>query len=87
MANKIVIQDGKASCVYDDRFRPLLEALGVMEVERASEVEFNPNSRKWEATLLATGETIASGTNRNDVITAEVAYLEACLPQIAKKEK
>jgi hypothetical protein len=76
MATRIDIRNGVATCVYDDRFRPLLEALGVMEVHRASEVEFNPQTGEWEAKLLATGEIIASGINRNDVITAEVTWLE-----------
>jgi hypothetical protein len=84
MAQVITISRGSVSCVYDDRFRPLLEALGTMDVRRASEVEFNPTTREWEATLLATGEVISRGTNRNDVITEEVRWLEANMPQISR---
>lgn len=76
MANIIHISKGRVTCVYDDRFRPLLEALGHMQVKRASGVEFNPATGEWEAHLLATGELIAHGPNRNEVITAEIAWLE-----------
>jgi hypothetical protein len=76
MATRIDIRNGVVTCVWDDRFRPLLEALGVMEVHRASEVEFNQQTGEWEAKLLATGQIIANGINRNDVITAEVKWLE-----------
>ena len=76
MASILKIEKGAATCVYDDRFRPLLEALGVMKIKRASEVEFNPASGEWEATLISTGQIIAHGPNRNDVITEEIRWIE-----------
>lgn len=76
MATKIAINGGTVSCVYDDRFRPLLEALGVMHVERASNVEFNPDTRNWEATLTGDSAPIASDPNRDQVIKEEVAWIE-----------
>jgi len=76
MASKIVISGGLASCVYDDRFRPLLEALGTMKVNRASTVEFNPIAGDWFAMTDSHG-IIARGKNRNEVIAAEVAWLES----------
>jgi len=83
MANKILIKGGTATAVYDDRFRPLLEALGAMEIERASEVEFDHESGDWIATEVSHdgphGRVIARGKNRAEVIAAEVAYLEARL--------
>ena len=76
MASKIVISGGQASCVYDDRFRPLLEALGMMKVNRVSTVEFDPIAGDWFAVTDLHG-IIARGKNRNDVITAEIAWLES----------
>lgn len=76
MATKLVIRDGLAVGVYSDRWRPILEALGAMQVTRASEVEYEPESGDWVATLPGTTTEIARGRNRADVIAAEVAYLE-----------
>lgn len=76
MATKLVISGATVNCVYDDRFRPLFEALGVISVKRASEVEFDETSGEWVATHLDSGEVIARGLNRNDVIKAEIAWLE-----------
>lgn len=76
MASKIAIHGSKVACVYDDRFIPLLEALGTLEIVRASNVEYNPLSKTWEAERVTTGQVIASGSNRNEVITKEVKWLE-----------
>jgi len=76
MATKILICGGTVSCVYDDRFRPLLEALGNMEVIRASTVEYDHVTDEWFA-MHESGKIIARGKNRNDVITAEIAWLES----------
>ena len=78
MATKIVIRDGVALGVYDDRFRLLMEALsgGPLVVRRATEVEFDEATGDWVATLLRTGEVIARGRDRSQVIDAEVAFLE-----------
>lgn len=74
MASKLVIRDGQAAMVYDDRFRAILEALGPMTVTRASEVEYE--SGDWVARLPGTGQEIARGRIRSEVIAAEVRYLE-----------
>ena len=75
MATKIFISKGNVSCVYDDRFMPLLEALGSLTVRRASQVEFDSETHEWAA-FCENGKEIARGRNRNDVIAAEVAWLE-----------
>lgn len=75
MATKISIKGGTVTAVYDDRFRPLLEAMGVLSVKRASEVEFDEATGDWVATLVD-GTEVGRGKNRADVIAAEVAYLE-----------
>ncbi len=79
MAHKIVVRAGVARCVWDDRFRPVLEALGGgrMEVRRASDVEYERG--EWVARLRESGEVISAGRNRSEVIKAEVAYLEGGL--------
>lgn len=79
VASKIVIDaGGTARGVYDDLWRPLFEALsgGKLVIERATEIEYDEGSGDWVATLLKTGQVIARGRNRNDVIKEEVAYLE-----------
>lgn len=76
MATRIAIHGSKVACVFDDKFLPLLEALGTLEIVRASNVEYNPLSKTWEAERVGTKEIIASGPKRNDVITEEVNWLE-----------
>ncbi len=76
MATRLVIKNGTFQGVYDDRFRELYEALGVMKVKRASEVEFDEATGDWVAILAGTTTEIARGKNRGDVIAAEVRYLE-----------
>lgn len=76
MATQIRIKDGIATAVWDDRFRPILEALGTMDVKRASEVEYDPATGDWVARLASTGEEIARGKDRGEVIATEVRYLE-----------
>lgn len=83
MASRIHIENGIATAVYDDRFRPLLEALGRMQVRRASEVEYDAVSGDWVARRIVNGvvtdDVMARGPNREQVIKDEVAYLEARL--------
>lgn len=78
MASKIVVRDGVARSVYDDRFALIYAALGrSLDVERASDVEYEGGA--WVARLRASGAVIAAGPVRADVIAAEVAYLEGVL--------
>jgi hypothetical protein len=77
MANKLVIKNGVATGVYDDRLIPLYEALGVCKILRASTVEFNHDTRQWQARACdRQGTLIASGVTRSEVIKAEIDYLE-----------
>lgn len=75
MASKIAIHGSKVACVYSDKFMPLLQALGDVVIQRASEVEYDNSSKKWVA-FHRSGEQIASGVNREDVIKQEVRWLE-----------
>ena len=75
MSTTIKVRGGQVTAVWEDRFRPILESLGVMEVTRGSNVEFEPETGDWVATLPS-GQEIARGKERNQVIEQEVAYLE-----------
>jgi hypothetical protein len=81
MANVIKVCGRTVRCVYDDRFRPLLEALGHMEITRATDVEFEPSTGMWVARLRETGEEIARSRERAECIRAEVEFLERRLVQ------
>jgi len=77
MSTVMVIRGGVASMVYDDRWRPLMEALGALEVKRATKIEFDALTGEWVATYIATGQEIGRDRNRGDLIATEVAWLEA----------
>ena len=77
MATQIALHGDDAMAVYDDRYRCIYEALGVFQVQRATEVEFDHTSGQWLATHIASGTIIGRGSSRNDVIAQEVAWLEA----------
>jgi hypothetical protein len=70
------IVGNKVKAVYDDRLRPILEALGELHIERATDVEFEESSGDWVATHRATGVEIARGKNRTEVLQQEVRWLE-----------
>jgi hypothetical protein len=80
VASKITIRNGEAIGVYDDRLRPLFEAMGPIKVKRATTVEFEEESGDWVAVLLnedgSPGKEIARGRLRDKVIEEEVAWLE-----------
>ena len=67
---------GVVSAVYSDVLPKL--NLGHMEVQRASNVEFNHAAQEWEARTPA-DELIAHGTSRDDVIKEEVRVIESRL--------
>ena len=71
------VRGGELHMVYDDRWHSLFAALGTVTIERASEVEYDHEAREWVATHHATGEVIARGVHRNEVIASEVRWLEA----------
>jgi len=76
MATVARIQNNTLRSVYDDRFHFILAALGSVKIERASEVEFDHAASEWVATSVATGQVIARGSNRSEVIASEVRWLE-----------
>lgn len=82
MASKIIVRRDEAGVeahgVYDDRFFCIFQALSAATpmVKRATEVEFDHESGEWVAAHLASGEIIARGANRSEVIRQEVEWLE-----------
>lgn len=79
MASKLVIKNGIAQGVYDDRLMGLYQALGVPMISRASSCEYSPILECWVAVDLSTGKMISSGKSRSAVLAAEVAILEGRL--------
>jgi hypothetical protein len=72
-------KQGTVHAVYSDLLADL--PLGEKKVVRASNVEFNEFTQDWEARLPFTGEIIASGKHRDEVIRQEVAVIESRLQQ------
>jgi hypothetical protein len=70
---KLKIKDGKVICVYTDAIN--LHALGVLDVHRASSVEFDSTSQRWTA-VLTDGTLVGSFSSRQAAIKAEVEMLE-----------
>lgn len=68
--------NGEVKAVYDDRLRPIFEALGEVHIERATDVEFDEASGDWVATHRATGLEIGRGKNRTQVLQQEISWLE-----------
>ena len=76
---KLVIRDGRAEMVYSDQWACIARALGAVTIERATDVEYNPAAQVWEARHRETGQVIATGANRSQVIAEEVKFLEGRL--------
>ena len=74
MASVIRLHGTGALAVYDDRILPLLQALGDVQIDRATDVEWTAGL--WQAVHRNSGTVIATGTNRAEVIRAEVSWLE-----------
>ena len=74
--SKLVITPAGARMVYSDKWAPLARALGQLDIQRATDVEFSAQAQQWEARHRATGAIIAAGPNRAEVIRQEVEYLE-----------
>jgi hypothetical protein len=76
MPKLISVSGGEVRAVYEDKWRVLLEALGPLEVTRASDVEYDSVTGEWFAIYRASGLEIARGKDRAAVIAQEVDWLE-----------
>jgi hypothetical protein len=65
-------EDGSAEGLYSDEVPLFL--LGLVKIERYSNVEFNNETQEWEARLESDNTLIAAGKNRADCIAQEEAY-------------
>ncbi len=74
--NIVSLRGGEARAVYCDRFRSILEAMGALQVTRATNVEFESATGEWVATHRESGQIIGRGRNRSEVVAQEVAWLE-----------
>lgn len=69
--------------VYNDDLQKARDVLGKPDVKRASNVEWDENRELWVAKLKDTGEILAEGPNRAEVVKEEVRVLnERHLPKM-----
>lgn len=73
MGNKICsvtfLPDGEVRSIYHDE---IFGDLDGMEIERVTDVEFDNELQEWFARLIKTGEIIARGKSRDEVLKDEV---------------
>ncbi len=79
--SNVSLRGGEARAVYCDRFRSILEAMGALQVHRATDVEFESASGEWVATHRESGQVIGRGRNRSEVVRHEVEWLEEWLEE------
>jgi hypothetical protein len=72
----IIEPNGDIKAVYSDKIKNM--NLGMLRVERASNVEFNYQTQQWEASTT-NGELIAAGPERDAVISHEIKVIESRL--------
>ena len=75
MTNIYINNEGNIFGLYSDIYVCLKE-LGPMKVYRASTIEFNEVSQKWQLQIPGEG-VVASFNKRNDALKWEVEYLES----------
>lgn len=62
-------EEGGVSCLWTDEL-PLRE-LGVLDVQRASSIEFNPATCEWDVRWTGSDEVVYSDPDREACITWE----------------
>lgn len=68
---------GRFKHIYNDALRPMDEAMGVIEVNRATDVFFDNYDRLWKIRDLSTGEILEeSFIKREDALAFEHNYLQ-----------
>lgn len=84
MASLVVLRGDQAATVYDDRWLPVVAALGALTITRATEVEYEHEASEWTAVHLESGATIGRGVQRGQVIDQEVHWLEQRMSESVK---
>ena len=74
----VFLPDGTITSVYRD---DVFDKNGKLLVRRVTNVEFDNEQQKWVAKLVKTGEIIATGDRRDDVLKEEVKIIQEMLFQ------
>lgn len=79
MTQEVVFQfaEGQVRGLWFDRFAPLYRDLGIVEVGRASTVEWSPEHEQWEVRLQPTNELIGRFDRRDEAIAFEIDYIHS----------
>lgn len=83
MGEEIVIQfhpDGRRFAVHTEEI-PLAQ-LGRLTAKRASQVEFNGDTQKWEVTLEGESAPRFSHASRKECIRWEIAHIQSRMTEI-----
>ncbi len=67
--------DGTATCLWSDAL-PLVE-LGRLQVHRASNIEFNPDTQQWEVHIALRNNPAFTHPSRQACLDWEVQTLQA----------
>ncbi len=76
----LLLPDGTLIGVHSDDV-PWREVGRIEAAPRLSSVEFDPSRQEWVAIDLATGEEIASGPDRSEVLRREAEHYNRMLEQ------
>lgn len=74
----IIGKDGrKIKCIYSDVAKPILEALGKLNIKRVSHVEPDENGKWWaDMSPLRSGIRLGPFNLRQEALDAEIKWLE-----------
>jgi hypothetical protein len=73
----VVNSNGTVASMYNDVLRDL--DLGPISTQRASSVEWDRKTQEWVAKVVQTGEVLARGGRRGEVVAREVEVLQGRL--------
>ena len=78
----VFLPDGTITSIYhDDIFDRDGKLIGKMMVNRVTDVEFDNEKQQWVARLIKTGEIIATGEKREEVLKEEARIVQEMLFQ------
>lgn len=73
--------NGQVHGLWFDEFERLYRELGIAAVRRASQIEWNPETAKWEV-HLAEGQFIGAFDRRDQAIAREITFLQGRLEAV-----
>ena len=79
MANLVINPDGTVEAHLTDEVENIfqLKDVGSLRIARVTSVEWDHDRELWSARLLSTGEEIACGSRRKQVLRDEAIYVES----------